>query len=67
MKYYVNNKLVSYGAFKHCLTKSIKCQTNFTLSDKEINYEYCGYYTDMKYNNTEIMFKDKMSYRIEEK
>lgn len=67
MKYYVNNKLVSYGVFKHCLTKSIKCQTNFTLSDKKINYEYCGYYADMKYNNAEIMFKDKMSYRIEEK
>lgn len=66
MKYYVNNELVNYRIFKHYLTRSIKYQTNFELSDKEINYEYYGYYTDMKYNNTEITFKDKISYRIEE-
>lgn len=67
MKYYVNNELVNYRIFKYYLTKSIKYQTNFTISDKEINYEYYRYYIDMKYNNTEITFKDKMSYRIKEK
>ena len=64
MKYYVNNELVNYRIFKHYLTRSIKYQTNFTLSDKEINDIYFSYYNNMKFNQIELLFSDKLSYKI---
>ena len=66
MKYYVNNKLVNYGIFRYYLIRSIKCQVNFSLSDKEIHDIYFDYYNDMKCNGTGISFKDKMDYKIRE-
>lgn len=64
MVYYVNNKIVNYDVLKYYLIKSIKYQTNFSLSDKEVNDIYYGYYNDMKSNGVELLFKDKMSYKI---
>ena len=64
MVYYVNDKIVNYNILKYYLIKSIKYQTNFSLSDKEVNDIYYGYYNDMKNNGVELLFKDKMSYKI---
>ena len=64
MGYYINNKVVSYEIFKHHLFKSIKCQANFTLSEKDFHFMYYNYYNEMKYYQTEVSFKDKMSYKI---
>ena len=64
MRYYINSKVVSYEIFKYYLFKSIKCQANFTLSEKDFNFIYYNYYNEMKYYQTERSFKDKMSYKI---
>lgn len=64
MKYYINNEEVNYTIFKHCLKKSIIYQYNFTLTNEEVNDIYISYYNDIKYNNVEVTFKDKMSYKI---
>lgn len=64
MKYYINNKEVNYTIFKHYLKKSIIYQYNFTLTNEEVNDLYFNYYNDIKYNNVEVKFKDKMSYKI---
>lgn len=64
MKYYINNKEVNYTIFKHYLKKSIIYQCNFTLKKEEVNDIYISYYDDIKLNNVEVTFKDKMSYKI---
>lgn len=66
MKYYINDNVVNYEVFNHYLKKSIKSHFNFTLSNKEANYIYNDYFSDMKYNNVEILFKDKINYKIRE-
>lgn len=65
MKYYINGKRYDYTLFEYYLKKSIKYQTDFKLSIKEVNHEYFGYYNDMKYNDVILKFKDKMTYKIE--
>ena len=64
MKYYINNKKVNYTIFKYYLKKSIIYQCNFTLKNEEVNYIYISYYNDIKFNNVEVTFKDKMNYKI---
>lgn len=64
MKYYVNDKIVNYSVLKYYLTKSIRCQTDYSLSDKEVVNLYYEYFNDMKYNGVGLFFKDKMNYKI---
>lgn len=64
MKYYINDKQVKLGIFQYYLIRSIKCQTNYSLNNKEVHDVYINYFNDMKYNGVELSFKDKMSYKI---
>ena len=64
MKYYINGEIVSKEVFKYYLLKSIKYQTNFTLSEEDTCFMYYSYFNEMEYYKTEVSFKDKMSYKI---
>ena len=64
MKYYINNKIVNYEVFSYYLNKSIKTQHNFLLNNNEVHDMYINYFNDMKCNGVELLFKDKMSYKI---
>ena len=64
MKFYVNDKIVTYEVFKHYLLKSIKHQASFTLSEEDARFMYCSYFNEMKYYKTEVSFNDKMKYKI---
>lgn len=64
MTYYINDKIVNHEVFKYYLIRSVKCQTDFSLNNKEINDICYSYYDDMKTNGVELSFKDKMSYKI---
>lgn len=64
MKYYINDDLVYYDIFRYYLIRSIKCQANFSLNDKEVHERYLDYYNNMKNNGVSILFKDKLEYKI---
>lgn len=64
MKYYINNEAVDYDIFRYYLIRSIKCQVNFSLSNKEVHEIFLDYYNDMKYQDVSILFKDKLEYKI---
>ena len=64
MEYYINDKQVKLDIFQYYLIRSIKCQTDYSLNNKEVHYIYIDYFNDMKNNGVIISFKDKLSYKI---
>ena len=64
MTYYINDKKVKHSVFQYYLIRSIKCQTDYSLNNKEAHNVYIDYFNDMKNNGVIISFKDKLSYKI---